>query len=42
VALDFDDLQRVKCHPVPPSPAAHDEDAQRRLWDVSRALTGLG
>ena len=32
----------VRCRETSPSEAARDERAQRRLWDVSRALTGTG
>jgi NAD(P)-dependent dehydrogenase (short-subunit alcohol dehydrogenase family) len=32
----------VRCRPVLPSAAARDENAQRQLWDVSRAMTGVG
>ena len=30
----------VKSAPVKPSTAAHDDDAARRLWDVSEQLVG--
>jgi retinol dehydrogenase 12 len=32
----------IRCRPVLPSAAARDENAQRQLWDASRAMTGLG
>jgi NAD(P)-dependent dehydrogenase (short-subunit alcohol dehydrogenase family) len=31
----------VKCAPATPTAAAQDDDAARRLWDVSEQLTGL-
>ncbi len=31
----------VKCAPATPSAAAQDDDAARRLWDVSEELVGL-
>jgi NAD(P)-dependent dehydrogenase (short-subunit alcohol dehydrogenase family) len=30
----------VKCHPATPSPAAQDDAAARRLWEMSAALAG--
>lgn len=31
-----------KCQPKPSSPASYDEQSQRRLWDISAGLCGLG